>query len=404
MKRAALALIPFLLFVVVSPRASAVQAPTGPVTIPFDLATRHIMVKVRVNNSRPLSFVLDTGAHLALVRAQTAAELGLSLYGSVNSGGAGAGTMVGHRVRDARWTLVGLEGFSQPVTLALPFPALPAGLGQDVDGIIGGEFLREFVVEFDYQARVMTLHDRKKFEYRGKGHTLPLEFNSDNHPVVRATVTPVGGKPIEDRFVLDLGSGAALILHSPFVDTHGLLGPQSKTIRAIGMGGAGGRSVGRVGRVSALTIGPFTINEPLTTFSQDQGGAFADRSLGGNIGAQIASRFRTILDYGRRRIILEPSATFGEPFDRASSGMAVRAEGADYRTFRVREVLEDSPATEAGVREGDVITSIDGVAAEKFTLTLLLETLQKPSAQHLTIRRGEETIKLVLRASGIAGR
>lgn len=398
MKRAALALIlPLLLFVVVSPRASALQARTGPVTIPFDLATRHIMVKVRVNNSRPLSFILDTGAHMAIIRSQTAEELGLSLYGSVNSGGAGAGSMAGQRVKDARWTLLGLEGFSQPVTLALPFPALPAGLGQDVDGIIGGEFIREFVVDVDYQARALTIHDRKTFDYRGKGHTLPLEFSSNSHPVVRATVTPVGGKPVEDRFVLDLGSGAALILHSPFVATHGLLGPQSKTLRAIGMGGAGGRSVGRVGRVSALQIGPFTINEPITTFSQDKGGAFADSSLGGNIGAQIASRFRTILDYGRRRIILEPSATYGEPFDRASSGLAVRAEGADYRTFRVREVLEDSPATEAGVREGDVITSIDGVPAEKFTLSLLLETLQKPSAQQLNIRRGEETIKVVLR-------
>ena len=59
--------------------------------------------------------------------------------------------------------------------------------------------------------------------------------------------------------------------------------------------------------------------------------------------------------------------------------------------------MEDSPATEAGVREGDVITSIDGVPAEKFTLSLLLETLQKPSAQQLNIRRGEETIKVVLR-------
>ena len=249
MKRAALALIlPLLLFVVVSPRAFALQARTGPVTIPFDLATRHIMVKVRVNNSRPLSFILDTGAHMAIIRSQTAEELGLSLYGSVNSGGAGAGSMAGQRVKDARWTLLGLEGFSQPVTLALPFPALPAGLGQDVDGIIGGEFIREFVVDVDYQARALTIHDRKTFDYRGKGHTLPLEFSSNSHPVVRATVTPVGGKPVEDRFVLDLGSGAALILHSPFVATHGLLGPQSKTLRAIGMGGAGGRSVGRVGR------------------------------------------------------------------------------------------------------------------------------------------------------------
>ena len=100
------------------------------------------------------------------------------------------------------------------------------------------------------------------------------------------------------------------------------------------MAGAGGRSFGRLGRVAALQIGPFTINNPIALFSQDKAGAFADGSLAGNIGAQIASRFRLFLDYGRRRIILEPSPTFADPFDRAFSGLSVRAEGPGLRTFR----------------------------------------------------------------------
>jgi hypothetical protein len=51
--------------------------------------------------------------------------------------------------------------------------------------------------------------------------------------------------PIEHRFHLDTGSGAALILHTPFVREHKLLGPQSNTIRTIGLRGAGGESLGR---------------------------------------------------------------------------------------------------------------------------------------------------------------
>ena len=46
----------------------------------------------------------------------------------------------------------------------------------------------------------------------------------------------------------------------------------------------------RLGRVSALQLGLFTISNPIA-LSQDKGGAFANRSLAGNIGAQIASRF-----------------------------------------------------------------------------------------------------------------
>jgi hypothetical protein len=196
--------------------------------------------------------------------------------------------------------------------------------------------------------------------------------------------------------MFDTGSGGALVLHSPFVGAHNLPGPDSTTVRAIGIGGAGGQSVGRIGRVASLQLGAFTIKNPETIFSADTAGSFADKSLAGNIGVQIARRFRMMLDYSRSRLILEPSAVFDEPFDRAQSGLAVRAEGADYRTFRVREVLENSPATEAGIQEGDVITSIDGAAAESLTLTAIGELLEKPVTRVLLIRRSDQVIKISL--------
>jgi len=132
------------------PPVVAVQStPATPVTIPFELTMRHLIVKVTVNNSRPLSFVLDTGASVAIIRMSTATELGLSLYGEVNTGGAGAGRQAGQRVKDATWSLVGLNGFSQPVVWALPLPNVSTGLGRDADGIIGGEFIKQFVMELD---------------------------------------------------------------------------------------------------------------------------------------------------------------------------------------------------------------------------------------------------------------
>src|SRR5258705_4483385 len=69
------------------PGPGAIQEPnrpfTGnkPVTIPFELVTRHIIVKARIDNSRPLSFVFDTGAKLGVVDTEVATELGLSLAG-----------------------------------------------------------------------------------------------------------------------------------------------------------------------------------------------------------------------------------------------------------------------------------------------------------------------------------
>jgi hypothetical protein len=382
-----------------TPGAALLQqapAPT-PVTIPFELAVRHIILKAAINKSRPVSFILDTGANRAIVRLDVARELGLSLYGNVRTGGAGAGSQQGFLVRDAMWSLAGLDGFEQPVTLALPFTDLPSGMGRDIDGIVGGEFIREFVVELDYQTRTISLHNPKTFVYTGRGEAQPIELNSNGHPIVTATVTLPGGRTVEAPFVLDIGSGMALALHSPFVAEHKLPPPDSKTIRAIGVAGAGGKSHGRIGRVDSLKVGSFTIKSPLTVFSEDKAGALANAQLAGNIGAQIANRFRMFIDYGRKRIILEPSPTFADPFDRAHSGIALRAGGADFRTFRVHEVLEDSPATEAGIQEGDIITAIDDRPGAGFTLSEIAEMFEKPGAYALTIRRGEQAVKVSLK-------
>jgi hypothetical protein len=269
-------------------------------------------------------------------------------------------------------------------------------MGREIDGIIGGEFIKDFVLEVDYDTQKLTLHDRDSFEYRGRGETLPIDFTSDRHPVLTATVTPAGRPPVEERFLLDIGSGLALALHSPFVNAQHLLDPPAKTIRAIGGAGAGGRTLGRLGRVTALQIGSFTFANVIAMLSEDRAGAFANPSLAGNIGAQIVKRFRAFFDYGRRRLILEPSPTFADPFDRAFSGISLRAPGPDYRTFVVREVLESSPATDAGIKEGDIIASIDGTPAERLTLTAINEMLEQPQAYKMTIKRGDQIIEITL--------
>ncbi len=262
----------------------------APPSLPFELAVRHIIVQVTVNKSRPLSFVVDTGATSAVIRTDTAKELGLTLEGQVNARGAGSGVQTGYRIQGATWSLVGLPGFSQRVALALPLPELSSSMGRRLDGIIGGEFIRQFVVEIDYQAQQVRLHQPGGFTCSGRGEAVPIEFIDGSQPTIAATVTPDG----------------------------------------------------------------------------------------------------------RRRIILEPTPALADPFDRAFSGLALRALGDDFRTFRVVETLEDSSASEAGIEVGDVIAAIDGVPAERLTLSAISEMFEKPVRYSLTIHRGGRTLTVVL--------
>jgi Aspartyl protease/PDZ domain len=385
-----------------APASRAIQsgatpsAPASTVSIPFELVTRHIMLKVKINNSRPLSFVLDTGDRVGIVDAEVAKELGLKLQGHVNVGGAGSETLPGSLVQDANWTIPGLEGFSQPVRLALPLGRLAARFGHDFDGIIGSDFIKQFVVEVDYQARVVRLHDKDKFSYSGPGESIPIQLNQLGYPIVEAEVTPIGSQPIKGKFVLDLGSGGSLTLHSPFVAEHKLLSSDLKTIRAIGVGGAGGASTGQIGRVAELKIGKFRLSNPNTMFSEDKAGALASTALAGNIGQRVAGRFKLFLDYNHDRIVLEPAPNFSEPFDRAQSGLALSADDKEHKSFRVMEVLENSPATEGGLQKDDIIVGVDDKQASELTLTSLNELFETPLTRKLTIRRGDRTLQIRL--------
>ncbi len=366
------------------------------ITIPFELVTRHIVVQVKINNSRPLSFVLDTGDRVGIVDSDVAKELGLKLQGQVRVGGAGSETLAGSMVAGATWTLAGLQGFSQPVRLAIPLRRMATRFGHDFDGIIGAEFIKQFVIEIDYPARVVKLHDKNSFNYNGPGDSVAIQLDGQRHPILDAEVTPVGGQPIKGKFVLDIGSGGPLALTTPFVNENRLLDSKLKTIRAIGLGGAGGQSNARIGRTAELKIGKFKLTNPLTIFSEDKAGAFASAELAGNIGQVIASRFKLFLDYEHNRIIFEPAANFSEPFDRAHSGMALAAEGKDYTTFRITEVLEDSPASEVGLQKDDLLVKVNDKSAAELTITKLGEMFERPTPYKMTIKRGDQTLQVTL--------
>ena len=368
----------------------------APITIPFELVTRHIMLKVKINNSRPLSFVFDTGDKVGIVDADVAKELGLKLEGQVRVGGAGAETLPGSLVKEATWTLPGLDGFSQPVILSLPLGRMAARFGHDFDGIIGSDFIRQFVVEVDYQNRVLKLYDKDKFSYSGSGESIPIQLNGQGFPLLNGEVTPVSGDPIKGKFVLDLGSSGSLVLMSPVVTEHNLLTNGLKTIKAIGVGGAGGQSTGQIGRVRELKIGNFKIANPLTLFSEDKSGAMASRDLIANVGEQIAAKFKVFLDYSHARIILEPTPTFADPMDRATAGFVMTTEGKDRATVRITDVLENSPASEAGLQKDDILVSIDGKEAADLQVSRLAEMFEKPATYKLKIRRGEQSLQIPL--------
>src|SRR6202023_2533951 len=87
------------------------QPSTSVVTVPFDLVSRHIFLKIKINDSRPLSFIFDTGDKFAIVDMTRAKELDLNLGHEIKVGGAGGGMLTGAMIQGSTVTIPGLEGF-----------------------------------------------------------------------------------------------------------------------------------------------------------------------------------------------------------------------------------------------------------------------------------------------------
>jgi carboxyl-terminal processing protease len=82
------------------------------------------------------------------------------------------------------------------------------------------------------------------------------------------------------------------------------------------------------------------------------------------------------------------------------SGMRLRAEGQDFKQLKLVRVVENSPALEAGLREGDLISAIDGRPAAELSLTEVARLFKQEGREYvLDIVRGEEKkqVKLKLR-------
>jgi membrane-associated protease RseP (regulator of RpoE activity) len=209
-------------------------------------------------------------------------------------------------------------------------------------------------------------------------------------------VTPIGGDPVTSDFVLDIGANLGLQLQSAFVAEHHLPGPGVRTINQLGAAGVGGNVIGKIGRVASFKVGGFEIKSPVTMFQEGSAGPEHGEAQIGSIGQRIAARFRLFLDYSHDRIILEPTAALTQPFNDASAGVHISADGSDYKIFRVAGLLEDAPAVEAGLRIGDVIQAIDGRKASDWTLTAILDLFRKPAPHKLSVLRGDKKLEITI--------
>ena len=361
--------------------------------MPIDRLGNAIFVQVRINNSQPLWFGIDTGASATIIDERRARALGLKSVGNIAASATGGSAQVKF-TKGVNFTLPGVKLMNQSV-VSIPFREEMADFRPNFAGILGYDFISRCVMEIDFLNKTLTLYDAKTFTYQGSGKRVPITV--EGTPFVQAEVKTRGHDPVSGRFEIDTGYDGAMTLYHPFVVAHpGLERPaqaEQTTIQGLGTSAQSFRA-----RVERFTFADFSFSDVVTDFTAGEEGAGGDRDVAGLIGNEIFSRFKIIFDYSRQEMILEPNAHLSDPFGANVSGLELELATRPRRVIRVADVKEESAAAGAGIRVGDQLIAIDNQSTSTLSVEQIDKLLQQEEREFLlTIKRGAKILNIKLK-------
>lgn len=330
------------------------------------------VVEARVNGAK-LTLLVDTGFDVTVIDAGVAERLGLKGEEATLVPQPGGAVATG--VLPPIELALGGARFDIDSAQAMPLAGLFGSMGLPGDGILGHDVLSQAIFDFDYPAGRFRIW-RSVPASLAEAQAIPVEI-VNSEAFVEASLLVAGREPIVGRFKLDTGSTDVAGLNRNFGTANGILGlPGSRSLRGIAAGGA---TEGEILRIRGFDLAGLTVERPVIGITTDSAG-FEDRADAGTIGGGVLTRFRLVLDYPADRILLlpGPGATMPGPVNKA--GLMALAMPPAFDQIVVFQVIDGSPAAEAGLRSGDLLLSVDGSPATASALIPLWERLHQQKA------------------------
>jgi hypothetical protein len=125
-------------------------------------------------------------------------------------------------------------------------------------------------------------------------------------------------------------------------------------------------------------LGPIRVDHLVASFGTQAKGSFSDPNYQGNVGSGLLKRYRVSFDYDHQTMYLKPLAPAPSDigvFDRAGFWLNLSPAG-----FKIMDLTTGGAAAGSGLKVGDEITAVDGVAAGKVDLPLLRKRLRDEPA------------------------
>ncbi len=289
-------------------------------TIPFEYFNQHIFVTLTVNGTPDIVFMFDTGTSANILNLRTSQRLGLkpdSVKKEKDLGlGQGKVSVAAAKDVDVKMGDVRIAN----VLAIVDLHGLEQVNGHPIDGILGFPLLRHYVVDLDFQNRMLTLHPVKGYQYQGSGDILFLR-----HKKYSAAVPVVLGTDKKTQHTatleIDTGSDATVLLYSKFVEQSHMMRNVQQPYNAK-VYGLGGYFPVELASLRFLHMGHSEVT-PLTVFFMQTTPMLSSmRKIGGVVGTSVLDKYQKIIfDVPSGRIILEHELTNKELEENAKKSL-----------------------------------------------------------------------------------
>lgn len=375
------------------------------VSIPFRLINNLVFIPLNVNGVE-LTFLLDSGVEeTILFSLENKKELSFKNAVRVLLRGLGSDEAIeGLKSNGNLLKIKGIESRNHLLYIIMDQNFnLSSHIGIPVNGIIGYNFLKNNLVEINYDKKRVVIYretDKNRQRIQRKYKRVPITIERSKPYVVADVVTDSVKIPV--KLLIDIGNSDAVWLFENVSDK--IKVPKKNFDDYLGKGFSGDVE-GKRARISEFQISDFKFLSIIGAFPDSNSVKHVkmvpDRA--GSVGGEILKRFSVVFDYDNTNLFLRKNRKYDTPFYYNKSGIEIshigmqwvketvylktervlaasydlksNKDGSDFQykfilkpVYEIENLRKNSPAALIGLQKGDVIVSIDDNLVLKYNL------------------------------------